>query len=464
MPLRACACGSGCPPAHDPYAGRGPRKRRSGGSHPSPPRLCWATSGRSWPSRPQPAPRSPLPSPRRTPRSRAARWPLAGSRDAPSRCEDGPVVGIADHSWRLASRSHVSSPRWHGVKEITRQNVSFCYSASDIGKASEAHRTHEKSQQTMRNVLEDTPTILLTTEERTGAGRKVERSMATHRTELILLVAVFLLGTNPVAVKYAVSAFAPLPFVALRFTVAGLLLLGTVRILGSGGVERKDLLAMIGVGALGVGVTNMLFTSGVNLTNASDTALLYAVVPVWGMILGFVLGLERPTSKGILGVGIAFLGTIVVVYGGLGGSGSSHEGNLLVLGATVCWGSYTILSLPLLEKYSPLVVAAYTMLFGGLAALPFALPGILSVDWDAMSVGVWAAVAYSTALVAAFGFFAWQKGASHLGANKVLVYQYLITFVGVTSGIMLLGERLGVEKIIGGAIILFGVYLARRQK
>src|SRR3712207_6587068 len=314
----------------------------------------------------------------------------------------------------------------------------------------------------MSNLLRDTPA--LPSDERVGADRKDERSKSTHPTELFLLVAVLLLGTNPVAVKYAVSAVAPLPFVALRFTVAGLLLLGATRFLGSAGrVERKDLLPMMGVGALGVGATNMLFTSGVNLTNASDTALLYAVVPAWGMILGFVLGLERPTLRGVLGAGIAFLGIIVVVYGGLGGSGSSLEGNLLVLGATVCWGSYTVLSLPLLEKYSPLVVAAYTVLFGGLAALPFSLPGFISVDWDAMSVGVWAAVAYSTVLVAAFGFFAWQKGASLLGANKVLVYQYLITFVGVTSGIMLLGEGLGVEKIVGGAIILFGVYLTRRQ-
>jgi drug/metabolite transporter (DMT)-like permease len=318
----------------------------------------------------------------------------------------------------------------------------------------------------MKNVLRDAPATSLTTDERVGAGRKDERSKATtHSTELFLLVAVFLLGTNPVAVKYAVSAFAPLPFVAMRFTVAGLLLLGTVRlILGSGGgVERKDLLSMMGVGALGVGATNMLFTSGVDLTNASDTALIYAVVPVWGMLLGFVLGLERPTLRGIFGVGIAFLGIIVVVYGGLGGSGSSLEGNLLVLGATVCWGSYTVLSVPLLEKYSPLVVAAYTMLFGGLAAIPFALAGFPRVGWAAISVGVLAALAYSTVLVAALGFYAWQRGASLLGANKVLVYQYLITFVGVSSGIVLLGEGLGVEKIVGGAIILIGVYLARRQ-
>ena len=316
----------------------------------------------------------------------------------------------------------------------------------------------------MRQIVKRPPVTSLTADERVGAERKDEQSKATHRTELFLLVAVLLLGTNPVAVKYAVSAVAPLPFVALRFTVAGLLLLGVVRFLGSGGgVERKDLLAMMGVGALGVGATNVLFSSGVSLTNASDTALLYAVVPVWGMLLGSVLGLERPTLRDVLGVGIAFLGIVVVVYGGLGGSGSSLKGNLLVLGATVCWGSYTVLSLPLLEKYSPLVVAAYTMLFGGLAALPFAFPSLLSVDWDAMSVGVWATVAYSTILVAAFGFFAWQRGASLLGANKVLVYQYLITFVGVASGMVLLGEGFGVEKIIGGAVIFFGVYLARRQ-
>lgn len=350
------------------------------------------------------------------------------------------------------------------MRVITRQNVSFCYPVSDDREASEAYGTHDESRETLRQVVKREPFTSPATDERVGARRKDERAKATHRTELFLLVAVLLLGTNPVAVKYAVTAVAPLPFVALRFTVAGLLLLGAVRWFGSArGVERKDLLAMLGVGAVGVGMTNMLFTSGVSLTNASDTALLYAVVPVWGMILGSVLGLERPTLRGILGVGVAFLGIVVVVYGGLGGSGSSLEGNLLVLGATVCWGAYTVLSLPLLEKYSPLVVAGYTMLFGGLVALPFALSGFLSVDWGAMSVGVWAAVAYSTVLVAAFGFFAWQRGASLLGANRVLVYQYLITFVGVASGVALLGEGFGVEKIIGGAIILFGVYLARRQ-
>jgi drug/metabolite transporter (DMT)-like permease len=44
----------------------------------------------------------------------------------------------------------------------------------------------------------------------------------------------------------------------------------------------------------------------------------------------------------------------------------------------------------------------------------------------------------------------------------VLVYQYLITLVGVTSGIVFFGETLGANKIVGGIVILVGVYLAWR--
>ena len=52
---------------------------------------------------------------------------------------------------------------------------------------------------------------------------------------------------------------------------------------------------------------------------------------------------------------------------------------------------------------------------------------------------------------------------SRIGANRVLVYQYLVTLVGVVSGVVLLGEELTAGKVVGGAVIVLGVYLARRQ-
>jgi drug/metabolite transporter (DMT)-like permease len=292
-------------------------------------------------------------------------------------------------------------------------------------------------------------------------GRK---DRATTLVEASLLLAVLFLGTNPVAVKVAVAEFPPLPFVAMRFTLAGLLLLALVALLEprDGRPGRRDILSLAGVGLLGVGANNVAFTLGVSMTTASETALIYAAVPIWGILLGLALGLERPTPWGILGVCLAFLGVGVVIYGGLTGS-TSLLGSLLVVVATVCWGSYAVLSLPLLRRYSPLVVASYTMLFGGLGALPLALPGLLDAGWTAASARAWEALAYSTLLVAAFGFWAWQRGVSQVGANRVLVYQYLITLVGVAAGVLLLGESLTANKFLGGAIILLGVYLARRQ-
>ena len=293
------------------------------------------------------------------------------------------------------------------------------------------------------------------------AGRK---DRAATLVEASLLLAVLFLGTNPVAVKVAVTELPPLPFVATRFTLAGLLLLALVALLepAEGRPGRRDLLSLAGVGLVGVGANNVAFTLGVSMTTASETALIYAAVPIWGILLGLALGLERPTSWGILGVCLAFLGVAIVVYGGLTGS-TSLLGNLLVVVATVCWGSYAVLSLPLLQRYSPLVVASYTMLFGGLGVLPLALPGFPDAEWSDASARAWEALAYSTLLVAAFGFWAWQKGVSQVGANRVLVYQYLITVVGVGAGVLLLGESLTANKVLGGAIILLGVYLARKR-
>ncbi len=190
-----------------------------------------------------------------------------------------------------------------------------------------------------------------------------------RRTSLLfessLLATAVFLGTNPVAVKYAVGYVAPLPFAALRFVLAGLVLWGILRHFDpKGRLKREDFWAMAGLGLIGVALNNVAFTFGVSMTSASNTALVVATAPLWGMLLGFALGWERPRSKGVLGVGIALLGVALIVYRGLGTGGTSLPGDLLVMAAAACWGSYAVLSLPLLERYSPLAVAGYSMLFG----------------------------------------------------------------------------------------------------
>jgi drug/metabolite transporter (DMT)-like permease len=291
-----------------------------------------------------------------------------------------------------------------------------------------------------------------------------EKSRAALLTEVALIFAAIFWGLNFAATKYAADFVPQLFIVAFRFIGGGLLLLLVLRILEpESRLRRKDILPMAGLGCFGIGAAQTAFTFGISLTSAASTGLVFTTAPVWGMVLGFVLGLERPSWRGVVGVGLCILGVGIVFYGGLTSVEDSLLGDLVILLAAMCVGAYTVFSMPMLERHSSLAVATYPTLFGGPAILILSLPYLGDVEWGSLGLGPWAALVYSAVLATAFAFAAWQRGISRIGANRVLVYQYLITLTGVTSGIIFFGENLGIEKIVGGAVILAGVYLARRQ-
>jgi drug/metabolite transporter (DMT)-like permease len=289
-------------------------------------------------------------------------------------------------------------------------------------------------------------------------------SNASLLTEASLILAAVFWGTNYAATKFAAQSIPPVSIVAVRFLVAGLLMYLVLRALEpSSRLARKDLLSMAGLGCLGVAIGQTTFTFGVSMTSATNTGFIFATAPVWGLLFGFVLGLERPTWRGISGLGLSILGVGVIFYEGLGVESASLIGDLLVLLAAMGFGAYTVLSMRLLGRYSPLAVATYPILFGGPIVLLISVPFFAGAGWGSAGVGAWAAVAFSAVFATAFAFSAWQRGVSRIGANRVLVYQYLISLTGVASGVVFFGEVLGAEKLVGGVVTLAGVYLARRQ-
>ncbi len=290
------------------------------------------------------------------------------------------------------------------------------------------------------------------------------KNKAAILAEVSAILAAIFWGTNFAATKFAALSVPPLLLVAFRFCAGGLLMYGALQLLEpKSRLGRKDLFPMAALGCLGVGTAQTGFTFGLSMTSAASTGLIFSTAPVWGMLLGSVLGHERPTGRGVVGVALSIVGVGVVFYEGLVAESTDLIGNLWVLLAAVSVGVYTVLSMPLLQRHTPLAVATYPILFGGPFVLLLSSPQLLSLAWGSVGLGVWAAVGYSAVFATAFAFVGWQTGISRIGANRTLIYQYLITAVGVTSGIVFFGETLGVEKVVGGAIILLGVYLARRQ-
>ena len=144
-----------------------------------------------------------------------------------------------------------------------------------------------------------------------------DRAAAT--TEASLVLAATFWGLNFAATKYAAASISPMLLVALRFTVGGLLLLLVLRLLEPKSRLRKgDVLPMAALGCFGVATAQTGFTFGVSLSSAGSTGLIFATAPVWGLLLGATLGFERPTWKGVLGVGLSIVGVALVASTGPG--------------------------------------------------------------------------------------------------------------------------------------------------
>ena len=85
----------------------------------------------------------------------------------------------------------------------------------------------------------------------------------------------------------------------IRYTLAGLLLLASLRLLRRGiGLAPQDLIVLAGLGLVGVSLNQVGYTVGLSLTNGSDAALIFASAPVWGLLLGAVLGLGSARRRG----------------------------------------------------------------------------------------------------------------------------------------------------------------------
>jgi drug/metabolite transporter (DMT)-like permease len=214
------------------------------------------------------------------------------------------------------------------------------------------------------------------------------KERAAILTEASLILAAVFWGLNFAATKYAADYIPPLIIMALRFTGGGILLFLAVWLLEpTSKLRRNDLFPMAALGCFGVATAQTGFTFGVSLTSAASTGLIFATAPVWGLLLGAVLGLERPTRRGILGLALSVVGVSVVVFEGLGAAEDSLTGDLLVLLAAVCVGAYTVLSMPLLERYTPLAVATYPIMFGAPFLLVLSSPYFLNLEWGTLGSG-----------------------------------------------------------------------------
>jgi drug/metabolite transporter (DMT)-like permease len=135
-----------------------------------------------------------------------------------------------------------------------------------------------------------------------------------------------------------------------------------------------------------------------------------------------------------------------------------------LLGNAVCWSMYSTLSRRLMKRIGkPLMVTAYTTLWGML----FLLPMSLTSDWGALSAlttSQWVSILYLAVICSTGGYFLWNYALSKTEAVKASVWLYLEPVAAFIGSFALFGVVPTPLTMLGGAAILIGALLTSLSK
>jgi len=289
-------------------------------------------------------------------------------------------------------------------------------------------------------------------------------SLEFRAAELACIGVMAIWAANFVVVKATIPILTPIGYAFLRFSLAGAVLLAICRLReGSISIPRRDAPALAGLGFLGFGIYQMLWSTALDSTSVGNSALIIGSTPIFTALIAVAIGTDSFSRSKALGAAIAFGGVALVAASHGFGLDSAGLGDLLTLIAAICWAGYVSFGAGVLRRFSPLRASAWTVTFGALALAPFGIWQLAGVDVGRVGAAQIAGLAYSGFFSTALGNVIVFWGISLVGPTRITNLQFLTPAFAIVLAAILLGEPILVAQIVGGVIIVVGVFIARRS-
>ena len=296
-----------------------------------------------------------------------------------------------------------------------------------------------------------------------GPPASIAGADARRLAEAGVLLVMVAWAANFVVVKTAIATAPPIGFAFVRFLLAGLVLLAILRLReGSVAIPREVVVPIALLGGLGFGAYQVLWATGLTVTTAGTSALIVATTPIWTALVAIAMRTETPHPARFVGAAVGFAGVALVVAArGLDLAGTGL-GDLLTLGAAICWGTYLALSAPLLATLSPLRLTTWAILAG---TVVMAIPGVVQLGgagtaW--LTPAAVAALIYSGIIAGGLANVVVFRAIALVGPSRVANLQLLVPALTVLLAAAILGEPILVGQVVGGVVIVAGIVIARR--
>ncbi|MEM1094878.1 MAG: DMT family transporter [Bacteroidota bacterium] len=295
--------------------------------------------------------------------------------------------------------------------------------------------------------------------------------MTRWKTDALLLLAVLIWGVNFPVIKGPMEVLHPHVVNVLRFAFSGLVLgafhYHAQRRANEGFFAplRQHGKALVGLSVIGYVLYQACFILGVANTQAGMAALIIASAPLWTALITQIQGTERLAGWGWASLAVTISGTLLVVFQdgtALTAGGTSLFGNLMMLGAAFCWGAYTALSKNTLRHVGAISLTFLNLVIAAPALVLLALPHWDSTAFHALDASLWMAIVYSGAFSVGLAIVFWNVSVKHTSAAYTSAFGNLVPVVALVTGALFLGEVITWQQLVGGALIIAGLYGMRR--
>ena len=288
-------------------------------------------------------------------------------------------------------------------------------------------------------------------------------------TALLLLAPPLFWAGNAVLARALVGEFPPLALSFWRWALAFVLIapFAAASVWRHRGVIRAQWPLLVWTSLLGVGCYNSLQYLALQTSTAVSTTLIGASGPIITLLAGAAFFSSPVVRHQWIGAAVSLLGVLWVIARGEPGNLLQLQfaaGDLIMLAATLAWSIYTWL---LRTQRPPLPLTAFLAVqiaLGALMILPFYLiEWTITQNTPAPTATNFAALVYVVLLPSLAAYYCWDRGVARVGAVLPMYFVNLTPVFAACLSWAVLDDPIGIYHLVGGALILAGIYLAAEK-
>ena len=283
----------------------------------------------------------------------------------------------------------------------------------------------------------------------------MNKNVISHILAVIIMI---IWGLSYLSIKIVVTEIEPTLSAFYRFLIASIVLFVILKVKYPNETILKEDRKRIIIGALfGITLYFLFENYSVKFTSASNVAILISTIPIFMLVVQKFKYNEKMGVFKILGASLSVIGIIIVIASkeriSLFSKGS--VGDLMVLGAVMCWVMYNIFSSNFKKDYKSITITTYQSIAGCLMLSPSLFFSNITLP----SFKVIMNLSFLALFCSCIAYMMYIYCLKNLGATVITTYINLQPLVSLVSAKLFLNETVTKHQIMGCMIIILGVTL-----